>query len=363
MRRVVCCIAILAGLLHMAAAATADAEGYKDLQAVLLQVERLYLERANSSLAVFEMDYPDHTAAMIGLVLQGQKQYIDRDPSLKPAYDALQLDVQLYLFWLAAQVGYFDKCTKSYVDADTLWKTTKLGMDPKNNRRALELYKVDPDKVAVPRLLDCSDPFAIGGAVAAPRPTLAAVPANDISGDPGAHDPAAKLFADTNAVTLLGVEAPEVRTPDLSSKQPSPPIDRILGEWVSVGKVPHRLTIRQTGPGQAIGRIQCAFDYRKPVNDPKNKYNYNYKLAIENDNALRENINNLELTLTARTGLRQVGDYDVQWRNLRAPEKTNKTYAILHEGKLTFWSLSLYHNNPHFMSGAESIGTWQRAGR
>ncbi len=321
-------------------------------QRLIGYVEKSYLAPNKWQRDSTEQNTPDHIALMTGLVMGTQKRYVDLNPGLYPAFSQLEGEVKAYLDFVAQKAGNH-LANGQYIDGQYLWGIAASAIMGKLDSVAIQEYHVDPSQVHVPVL------------IGPPPGQGPSIQAGNAGGDAGnGYSPSGKLRSESNSVNLLGEKAsPDGRSAEEPNPRVFPPLSAVLGTWVTPGKYQHRLTVQQTGQNQAVGKIECAYPYRPPTNNPANKYDIYYKVAIENDNRRREIIQSYELIFMARTGTRGfwTPDYDVIIR--RPGYNDIKAYANFKQNDPKAMFISNFYlskDSGTFHSGSEKISDWHR---
>jgi hypothetical protein len=169
-------------------------------QSLLSQIQTMYCHPNGFDFNTIRSTYPVTFATILGHALRQQLLQTQRDPGLKPAFDQLQQEAKRYFSDSFRQYQYrFDNGQPMQEQA--LWQFVQDGINGLNDNTVLRDY----------------------GVVQGSMPSVAASSSTPLGPvEPESSVPINKP-KEKNAIILLGVEAPEVKSEPAPSLNPASP--------------------------------------------------------------------------------------------------------------------------------------------
>ncbi len=178
--------------------------------AAMTQVYEQYVLPNGLTLGDLERDIPTHLAIMIGLVLQGQMEYVAGNSALQEPFVQLQQEFRDYLGGVAQRAGNVERFTGKPISRDILWGLSFDAIQGRYDQFAAKEYGRGPSpgpSVFTAQGSGASQPGTVGLEPERVPPVPSRTPP---SGDSGKL-----LHPPDDHINLLGVRADGVeRSPD-----------------------------------------------------------------------------------------------------------------------------------------------------
>jgi hypothetical protein len=170
------------------------------LQSLLNQVQMMYCQPNGYDFNQIQSKYPVTFATILGHALRQQMLQMQRDPGLRPAYDQLEQEAKRYFSDSFRQYQYrFDNGQP--MQELSLWQFVQDGINGLNDATVMRDFRVAQGSMPLVLAADGSG-GTDGGIAVGKLPTKK---------------------PKENAIILLGVEAPEVKSEPVPSSDPDNP--------------------------------------------------------------------------------------------------------------------------------------------
>jgi len=170
-------------------------------QSLLNQIQMMYCQPNGYDFNQIRSKYPVSFATILGHALRQQILQTQKDPGLKPAYDQLEQEAKRYFSDSFRQYQYrFDNGQP--MQEQSLWLFVQDGINGLNDATVLRDFRVAQG--SMPLVLGADGSAETAGGISAGKTPI--------------NKPKEK-----NAIILLGVEAPEVKSEPAPSSDPNNP--------------------------------------------------------------------------------------------------------------------------------------------